>query len=155
MACASHDAFMRGGEGAIELAQAVKTAAAIGAKFRPLYRPDDSPYDKVSTLATKIYGAANVRWSAAAERSLARFADAGYGSLPICIAKTPLSLSHDPGLRGAPSGYTFPVQEVRLAAGAGLLNVLAGAIETMPGLPKQPRATLMDLDDRGDIIGLE
>ena len=155
VAVAEHDAYIHGGAGAMDLARSVVSAAQLGAKFQPLYRPEDSPVDKVAALATKIYGAADVRWSPTAEKDLARFVEAGYGGLPICMAKTHLSLSHDPALRGAPTGYTFPVQEVRLAAGAGLLNVLAGDIQTMPGLPKHPRAALMDIDENGTITGLE
>jgi formate--tetrahydrofolate ligase len=155
VAVEDHDAYVRGGEGALDLARSVVSAAELGATFKPLYRAEDSPVDKVAALATKIYGAADVRWSPKAEKALARFVKAGYGGLPICMAKTHLSLSHDPSMRGAPSGYTFPVQEVRLAAGAGLLNVLAGDIQTMPGLPSHPRAALMDLDENGNITGLE
>jgi len=153
-AMAEHDAFMRGCEGALALAEAVIQASELGADFHPLYAATDSAHQKVEALATRLYGAAEVRWSAAAERSLARFEDAGFGGLPVCMAKTHLSLSHDPTLRGAPSGYVFPVQSVRLAAGAGMLTVLAGDIETMPGLPAHPLAADMDLDAEGRIVGL-
>jgi formate--tetrahydrofolate ligase len=145
---------MRGGEGALALADAVIQASQLGADFHPLYAATDSAHQKVEALATRLYGAAEVRWSAAAERSLARFEDAGFGGLPVCMAKTHLSLSHDATLRGAPEGYVFPVQSVRLAAGAGMLTVLAGDIETMPGLPAHPLAADMDLDAEGRIVGL-
>jgi formate--tetrahydrofolate ligase len=95
-----------------------------------------------------------VTFSPEAARALARYVSAGYGALPVCVAKTHLSLSHDPALKGAPSGYTFPVTGVRLAAGAGYLYALAGDIVTMPGLPGHPRAAEIDLDDTGKIVGL-
>jgi formate--tetrahydrofolate ligase len=151
---AEHRAFEYGSEGCLELAEAVEAACRNGAAFRPLYRPEDTPREKLVTLATRLYGAEDVSFSAAAERDLARFVSAGYGSLPVCVAKTHLSLSHDPVLKGAPSGYTFPINGVRLAAGAGYLYALAGDIMTMPGLPSHPHATQIDLDDAGHIIGL-
>lgn len=154
VAVADHDAYVHGGQGALALAEAVASAAETGDVFRPLYNPEDSPKAKVEMLATRIYGGADVRWSPKAEKQLARFVDAGFGGLPVCMAKTHLSLSHDPTLRGAPSGYTFPVQDVRLYAGAGLLTVLAGDIETMPGLPSRPLALEMDLTPEGEITGL-
>jgi formate--tetrahydrofolate ligase len=154
VAVAEHDAFMRGGEGALALGEAVIDASRLGADFHPLYEATESAHAKVAALATRLYGAAEVRWSAAAERSLARFEEAGFGGLPVCMAKTHLSLSHDPALRGAPEGYVFPVQSVRLAAGAGMLTVLAGDIETMPGLAAHPLAADMDVDAEGRIIGL-
>jgi len=95
-----------------------------------------------------------VAWSASARRDLSRFVTAGYDGLPVCMAKTPLSLSHDPKLLGAPTGFTLPVQSVRLAAGAGYLTVLTGDIMTMPGLPVHPRLLDMDVDTSGAIVGL-
>ena len=151
---AAHDAFVRGSSGALELGEAVLKATEMPSEFRSLYRPEDSARDKVATLATELYGAAEVRWSPKAERALRLFEDTGYGSLPICMAKTHLSVSHDPSLKGAPTGYTFPIEDVRLAAGSGLLVVLAGDIETMPGLPLHPRATSIDLDESGGVTGL-
>jgi|SRR5579864_1303849 len=149
-----HTAFQDGGEGALALAEAVERACGMGSAFRPLYHPGDSARDKLTILATSLYGAKDVSFSDAAERELARYSGAGYGSLPICVAKTHLSLSHDPALKGAPSGYTFPIKGVRLAAGAGYLYALAGDILTMPGLPGHPRAAQVDLDDEGRIVGL-
>jgi formate--tetrahydrofolate ligase len=99
-------------------------------------------------------GAARIEYSAAARTQLALFERQGYGNLPICIAKTHLSLSHDPKLYGAPSGYTFPIQEVRLAAGAGFVYALAGEMRTMPGLPAHPAAEQIDIDDQERTVGL-
>ncbi len=151
---AEHTAFEQGGEGCLELARAVEHACGLGSAFHPLYRPDDSPRDKLVTLATSLYGADAVSFSPDTERDMARYVSAGYGVLPVCVAKTQLSLSHDPALKGAPTGYTFPITGVRLAAGAGYLYALAGEITTMPGLPSHPRAAQIDLDDEGRIVGL-
>ena len=153
-AVAEHTAFVDGGAGCVELADAAEESCRIGADFAPLYRPEDDPHDKVLTLATRLYGAASVAWEPAAERSLERCLDAGLGDLPPCVAKTHLSLSHDPALPGAPSGYAFPVRDVRPAAGAGYLRIMAGEILTMPGLPRHPRALDIDLDAAGRIVGL-
>jgi formyltetrahydrofolate synthetase len=143
-AAVAHDAFARGGDGAVDLAAAVEDACTLGTSPRRVYEPGAPVTDKVRALATTLYGAADVAWDARATRALARFEAAGFGSLPVCVAKTHSSLSHDPTLRGAPSGFTFPVRDVRLAAGAGFLTVLAGDVVTMPGLP--PHARLLDMD---------
>jgi formate--tetrahydrofolate ligase len=153
-AVAEHHAFTRGGDGCVELAEAVEAACTRAAAITPLYRPEDSPEAKIRTLATRLYGAADVSWTPEAHRDLERYVQAGYGGLPICVAKTHLSLSHDPSLKGAPSGYTFPIRGLRLAAGAGYLYALAGDIMTMPGLPSQPHAAQIDLDPEGNITGL-
>jgi formate--tetrahydrofolate ligase len=153
----SHTAFTHGGEGALELADAVATACEhvpSSAGVRELYQLSDSCRDKVTAIATTVYGAADVAWEPAAARTLERIIDAGYGHLPVCVAKTHLSFSHDPTLRGAPSGFTLPVREIRLAAGAGYLSVLTGDIMTMPGLPAHPRLLGMDLDADGNVTGL-
>jgi formate--tetrahydrofolate ligase len=105
-------------------------------------------------VATKLYGAARVEYSAAASKQLAMFERYGYGKLPVCIAKTHLSLSHDPKLVGAPAAYTFPIQEVQLAAGAGFVYALAGEMRTMPGLPAHPAAEQIDIDAEGRTVGL-
>jgi formate--tetrahydrofolate ligase len=153
----THTAFAHGGEGALELADAVVTACE-GSPTRPeareLYHLSDSCQDKVTALATQVYGAAAVAWEPAAVRALDRIVDAGYGHLPVCMAKTHLSFSHDPKLRGAPRGFTLPVREVHLAAGAGYLSLLTGDIMTMPGLPASPRLLGMDLDAQGRVTGL-
>ena len=105
-------------------------------------------------LATTLYGAAEVQWEPAALRALHRFEKAGFGKLPVCVAKTHSSLSHDPKVGGAPEGFTFPVRAVRLAAGAGFLTVYAGDILTMPGLPAQGRYREIDLQPDGTVTGL-
>ena len=147
------EAFSRGGEGAEELARAVLDACAGPSEFRPLYELDSSAEEKIDTLATQLYGADGVDYDPLARKRLAEFAAMGYGALPVCIAKTQYSLSHDPRLLGRPRGYRFPIRDVRLAAGAGFLYALAGEISTMPGLPSEPAALRIDLDADGNIIG--
>ena len=146
--------FAEGGAGGYDLAQAVMAACEMPGKFTPLYPLDMSLRDKIETLATKVYGAARVEYTPEASRQLTRFEQQGYGALPICMAKTQLSISHDPKLRGAPSGYVFPIREVRLAAGAGFIYPLAGDIRTMPGLPAHPAAERIDIDADGRTVGL-
>jgi formyltetrahydrofolate synthetase len=156
-AVAEHQAYTHGGDGCLELAEMVAAAADTADRsrgIRRLYELTDSCQDKVLALATTVYGAADVVWEAAALRALERFTDAGYGLLPVCMAKTHLSLSHDPTLLGVPTGFTLPVREIRLAAGAGYLTVLTGTIATMPGLPARPRLLDIDVDGNGTIIGL-
>lgn len=154
VACVEHEAFARGGAGAEALAEAVEEACTRPASFAPLYALEDSIEAKVHALATKIYGAADVHWEPAAAKARARFEDAGYGQLPVCVAKTHLSLSHDPSVKGAPTGYTLPIREARLYAGAGFITVLAGDIITMPGLPGHSHFAGIDLDAAGNVVGL-
>ena len=145
----------KGGEGAAELAKVVAEIADSGkANYHPLYELDLPLEDKIRTIAKEIYRAADVEFDSAALKKLKTFEDAGYGKLPVCIAKTQNSISHDPKLIGAPSGYTFPVRDVQLYAGAGFVVALAGDIMTMPGLPKAPAALNIDGDDNGIIHGL-
>ncbi|MBP8252769.1 MAG: formate--tetrahydrofolate ligase, partial [Herpetosiphon sp.] len=122
--------------------------------FAPLYPLDMPLKDKIERIATTIYGAASVEYSAEAKKQLANYQKQGHGNLPICIAKTHLSISHDPKLQGAPSGYVFPIQSVRLSAGAGFIYALAGEMRTMPGLPAHPSAELIDIDENGNTVGL-
>ncbi|MEQ9067062.1 MAG: formate--tetrahydrofolate ligase, partial [Gimesia chilikensis] len=110
--------------------------------------------EKIETIATRIYGAASVEFEPLARRRMSEYEQLGYGNLPICIAKTQYSLSHDPHLLGRPTGFTFPVRDLRLSAGAGFLYALSGEIRTMPGLPSDPAALRIDIDDAGKIIGL-
>jgi formate--tetrahydrofolate ligase len=147
--------WAEGGKGAVPLAQEVVRIAESGAAdYRRLYA-DDLPLDKkIHTIATEIYGAKDVAIDAAAAKKLAAWQEAGYGSLPICMAKTQYSFSTDPDRRGAPSGHTVPVREVRLSAGAGFVVALCGEIMTMPGLPRRPAAEHIDIDFDGNIIGL-
>ena len=145
----------KGGEGTTELAQAVVEMAESGkADFKPLYPLEMPLTEKIETVAREIYRAADVEFEPVALRKLKQFQDAGYGNLPVCIAKTQNSISHDPKLIGAPSGYHFPVRDVQLYSGAGFVVALAGDIMTMPGLPKAPAALNIDVDDDGVISGL-
>lgn len=145
----------KGGEGAADLARTVaEIADSEKANYHPLYELALPLADKIRTIAKEIYRAADVEFDSAALKKLKTFEDAGYGKLPVCIAKTQNSISHDPKLIGAPSGYTFPVRDVQLYAGAGFVVALAGDIMTMPGLPKAPAALNIDVDDNGIIHGL-
>ena len=133
------DHYAHGGAGAIELAQTVMDAAGTpGGAFRPLYQLDDSIPEKVQAVASKMYGAGDVSYTRVAVRDLEEIDRLGYSSLPVCIAKTPSSLSDDPKLRGRPRGFEITVQDVQLNSGAGFVVVLTGDIIRMPGLP--PRA---------------
>ena len=116
------------------------------------YAEDASIEDKVYALAQKVYGASDVSWSNIARRALRTYQELGWGTLPVCMAKTHLSLSHNPALRGRPSGYTFEVSDVRASLGAGFIYPLAGSMVTLPGLPSAPRS--LDVDDKGAILGL-
>ena len=147
--------WAEGGGGAVGLAEAVAALADGGtARFAPLY-PDDRPLaDKIDTVAREIYRADGVALAPAAARKLARFEAAGYGHLPVCMAKTPYSFSADPAALGAPLGFTLPVRDVRLSAGAGFVVALCGDIVTMPGLPRRPAAETIHVDADGVIRGL-
>ena len=146
--------WAEGGAGGEELAAAVAMAAGSASEFRPIYPSEWPLTSKIEALATKIYGAARVEYGAEAARQLALFERQGHGGLPVVIAKTHLSLSHDPKLGASPAGYTFPIQEVRLAAGAGFVYALAGDMRTMPGLPAHPAAENIDIDADGISVGL-
>jgi formate--tetrahydrofolate ligase len=154
-ACAVSELFTRGGAGGEALAEAVaRVADSGGARYRPLYDLDQSIEDKIRTLATRVYGASGVEFSPRARAEIQRYQELGYGRLPICMAKTQYSLSHDPNLKGAPKGYAFPIREVRLQAGGGFLVPLAGDIMTMPGLGRNPSYRGIDLDADGRVTGL-
>ncbi|MCR4734574.1 MAG: formate--tetrahydrofolate ligase [Treponema sp.] len=145
----------KGGQGAAELARAVAELADSGkAAYHPLYELELPLADKIRKIAKEIYRADDVDFDSSALKKLKAFEDKGYGKLPVCIAKTQNSISHDPKLIGAPSGYKFPVRDVQLYAGAGFVVALAGDIMTMPGLPKAPAALNIDVDDNGIISGL-
>ena len=149
------ESWEKGGEGAISLAE--KTSALCDAEkadFRPLYDSDMSLSKKIERIAREIYRAGAVSFESAALKKLSAFEKAGYGALPVCIAKTQNSLSHDPKLLASPSGYTFPIRDVQLYAGAGFVVALSGDITVMPGLPKKPAALNIDVDDDGVISGL-
>jgi formate--tetrahydrofolate ligase len=146
--------FADGGRGAAELATAVAEAAAEPSQFQLLYPDSASLREKIEIVATKVYGAARVDYSTLAVKQLDTYERAGFGRLPVCIAKTHLSISSDPALKGAPTGWTLPVREVRASAGAGFVYPICGEIRTMPGLGSSPAATRIDLDADGQIQGL-
>src|SRR4051795_4865580 len=148
--------FADGGAGAEALAKGVLDALDEPSPytFSYTYEDDLSLTAKVETVASRLYGAAEVTWDGKAKRRLQRIEDDGYGGLPVCIAKTQYSFSTDPSLRGAPSGHELHVREVRLSAGAGFVVVVCGDVMTMPGLPKQPASLHIDLTDDGEILGL-
>ena len=148
------DGFARGGEGMTELAEAVVNAAESAPDVTYAYPLDAPVEDKVLALAQRVYHADSVSWSVEARRRLRQFEAQGWGNLPICMAKTHLSTSHDPTLRGSPSGYAFPIADIRASVGAGFLYALAGRIETLPGLPTRPRAMDMDVSPDGEVVGL-
>ena len=141
-------------DGSSDLARAVVAACREPGSFQFLYPLDDSPEEKIETLATRLDGAAMVQFEPLACRRLALYRRLGFGNLPVCIAKTQYSLSHDPHLLGRPRGFRFPIRDVRLAAGAGYLYALAGEIQTMPGLSAEPAALRIDVDPAGNITGL-
>jgi formate--tetrahydrofolate ligase len=147
--------FVEGGDGAATLAHAVWAAAASGeADFKLLY-PDDAPLgEKILTIATKIYGAAGIELAPAARKALKLYEELGMGHLPVCMAKTQYSLSHDANLKGAPSGFTVPIRDIRLSAGAGFVTPLVGEMRTMPGLPSRPGGENIDIDADGNVVGL-
>ena len=152
--CAVSRHFTDGGAGATELAEVVEAAAQEPSSFELLYRDDMSLADKIAAVATKIYGADDVSYTPVATRQLDTYTAAGFANLPVCIAKTHLSLSADPKLSGAPTGWTLPVREVRASVGAGFLYPICGDMRTMPGLGSSPAAFDIDLDDNGEIVGL-
>ena len=150
------DGFAKGGEGALDVAREVMAAVKEGSKpLNYAYSLDESIEEKIQDVNTKVYGGQDVSYSSAALKDLAKIKalNMGFEKLPICIAKTPFSMSHDPDLKGAPHGFTLPVQRVILNAGAGFLVVTTGAIMRMPGLPKKPAAYTIDVVD-GKITGL-
>ena len=143
-----------GGRGATELAEAVVEVAEEPSQFHFLYPSEFSLKDKIGTVATTIYGADDVDYSATAERGLTACERNGFGDLPVCIAKTQYSISSDPSLQGAPTGWRLPVREVRASVGAGFVYPVSGEMSTMPGLGSSPAALDIDLDDEGRIVGL-
>ncbi len=146
--------FSDGGKGATDLARAVVEACDEPSNFQFAYDLEDSLKTKIEKVATKIYGAANVTYSPAANTQLARYEKNGFGNLPVCIAKTHLSISADASLKGAPTGHTVNVREVRASVGAGFIYLICGDMTTMPGLGSAPAASIIDFDEHGEIIGL-
>lgn len=155
------DVFVRGGDGGIELAEAVVRACEKKSNFTPIYESSASIKEKIYTIATKIYGASDVNYDPAAEKAIAQIealseenGDRNFKSFPICIAKTQYSLSDKAELLGRPKNFTLNVREVKLSAGAGFIVALTGSIMTMPGLSKSPAAYRIDIDENGNTVGL-
>ena len=147
--------YADGGKGSEDLARAVLRAAALGSSFSHLYDLTWPTKRKIETIAMQMYGASAVSYDPQAERDIEQARRLGYDALPICMAKTPLSLSHDPALKGRPTGFTLPIKEVRLLAGAGFLTAVCSGIQLMPGLPKKPAGERVGLDPKtGHIVGL-
>jgi len=154
IAAVTHEVWAKGGEGGIELAQAVVEATQKPNHFHHLYPLDLSIKEKIETIATKIYGADGIDYTPLAEKKIKLFAEVGFDKLPICMAKTHLSLSHDPSVKGRPRHFRIPVRDVRASVGAGFLYPLLGTMMTMPGLPSVPAATKVDIDEEGNTVGL-
>jgi len=148
------DVWAKGGKGGIQLAEAVVEVCKKPSKFKLLYRDNASIKEKIETIATKIYGADGVTYAPLAEKKIAQLTKQGLDKLPICMAKTHLSLSHDPSVKGRPRGYKIPVRDIRPAAGAGFLYPLLGEMRTMPGLPSDPAGAHVDIDAKGRVTGL-
>jgi formate--tetrahydrofolate ligase len=147
-------AHTEGGAGCVDLADEVERSCKEETTFRHLYGLDDDLHTKLEIIATRIYGADGVDYEPEARRDLARAERDGHAGLGICVAKTPLSLSHDPRLPGVPTGWRLPVRRVRVSAGAGFVVPLIGTIQTMPGLGSSPAAHRIDVDGTGEIVGL-
>ena len=146
--------FANGGDGAVDLARAVVEACDEPSTFSFLYADEDSAKQKIARIATAVYGAQDVTYSSLAEKQLALFEQNGFGHLPICVAKTHLSISGDSSLKGAPSGHTLHVREMRASVGAGFLYPICGDMRTMPGLGASPAALSIDVGEDGHIVGL-
>ena len=153
--CARSTHWAEGGAGAVDLARVVVEAAEEPAKFRFLYDLEQPIKAKIETIAREIYGADEVVYETQAAAQIKQYEKNGFGNLPICMAKTHLSLTADPSVKGAPKGFTFPIREVRASVGAGFIYPLAGEMRTMPGLPGHPAAENVDIDfETGRIVGL-
>jgi formyltetrahydrofolate synthetase len=148
------DVWEKGGKGGVELAEALVKACGKKSKFKFLYPDDASIEEKIKTIATKVYGAASVEFAPAAKAQLKLFKKRGWERLPICMAKTHLSLSHDPSIKGRPRNYVFPVRDIRPSLGAGFLYPLCGDMRTIPGLPTRPAGEKVDIDAEGKVVGL-
>ena len=148
------EVWEKGGEGGLALAEAVLEALEKPSNYAPLYGPELSLKEKIATVATRVYGAEGVDFDKKASTTLKMLEEQGYGNLPVCLAKTQMSLSDDPKLMGRPRDFRIAITEVRLSAGAGFVVALCGSIMTMPGLPKKPAAENIDIDKDGNITGL-
>jgi formate--tetrahydrofolate ligase len=152
--CAVSELWRYGSKGGVDLAKAVAEAADGRSRFKFLYPLDISIKEKIETIAKRVYGAGGVRYGPLAEENIALYKRLGFGGLPVCMAKTHLSLSHDPRLKGAPKGFTLPVSDVRPSVGAGFLYALCGEMRTMPSLPSHPAGEKVDIDSKGEVKGL-
>ncbi|WP_102313288.1 formate--tetrahydrofolate ligase [Vibrio cyclitrophicus] len=148
------EAFGKGGEGATQLAHAVVKACQDNNEFKPLYQSEQSLEEKLMAVAEVGYGASSITLSALAKQQLEEFNKHGFNGLSVCLAKTPLSISTEAHIKGAPAHFDVPVRELKLCAGAGFIYALCGNVMTMPGLPDKPAFMSLDIDDKGDIIGL-
>jgi formate--tetrahydrofolate ligase len=146
--------FAEGGKGALDVAKEVVRLCEAPSNFKFVYEDTASLWDKMKTIATKIYGASDITADSKVRQQIKHFQEAGYGHYPVCVAKTQYSFSTDPKLLGAPSGHSVNIREVRLAAGAEFIVMICGDIMTMPGLPKVPAANSIDVDESGKIVGL-
>jgi formate--tetrahydrofolate ligase len=153
-AAEANEAVMRGGAGAAALAEAVVAATEQPSNFAPVYPLDDSIERKIEAIATRVYGADGILLQPAARKKIEEYERVGFDKLPICMAKTHLSLSHDPTLANAPTGFTVTVRDVRAYTGAGWLVALCGDMQTMPGYGRTPAAQSVDIDDEGRTVGL-
>ena len=146
--------WAEGGAGAAELAEMIVSACEMPNDFRLLYPDDMAIKDKIETIATEIYRADGVDYSAIANRKIRQYEDQGLRHLPICMAKTHLSLSDNPKLKGAPDGFRITITDIRASAGAGFIYPLCGDVRTMPGLGRTPAAMNVDIDEDGKVVGL-
>jgi len=153
--CALSDHWAMGGAGGVDLARMVVEAAEEPTTFNFLYELNQPVKAKIETIAREIYGAGQVDYEAAADSQIRQIERSGFGNLPICMAKTHLSLSDDPNRKGAPRGFTLTIREVRASVGAGFIYPLVGEMRTMPGLPSHPAAERVDIDlETGRVVGL-
>jgi formate--tetrahydrofolate ligase len=147
--------FTDGGAGATDLAQAVWDATDDPSRSFQLLYPDEMPLaEKIQTIVRRVYGGDDIELLPAARKQLKQYEDLGYGNLPVCMAKTQYSLSHDAALKNRPTGFTVPIREIRLSAGAGFITPLCGEMRTMPGLPSRPGGENIDIDAKGNVVGL-
>ena len=149
-----NDGFTSGGEGSVEMAEAVQRAVASGSNFAPLSPPGTPIRGQIETIARRVYGADGVEFLPDCQKRIDWLTERGMGTLPVCMSKTHLSLSHDPSLKGRPRGFTVPIRNVYPSAGAGFIVALAGDIQLMPGLGKEPAYTRIDIDAAGQVTGL-
>ena len=150
----SIEVWAKGGEGGTEVAKAVVAACERPSRFRFLYPLEASIKEKIETIVTKIYGADGVDYMPTAERKIKMYTEMGFDKLPLCMAKTHLSLSHEPSWKGRPRNYRIPIRDVNASVGAGFLYPLLGEMRTMPGLPSTPAGNFIDIDEQGRVVGL-